>query len=146
MADIFLSVTHSISFGDDVAFFKSRAIPGVEVCIKDDLLCTDGRVTVVIKERANGEYNPLAGAYDQGSTREQNITANKTMVTDRELQQSNAFLQVNDVKFRVSQADTDWEPRPGNLLTDLTDSRKYEIIAVDRQVLGTHYLCWCRSV
>ena len=144
MADISLSVTHSVSFGDDV--YMSKAIPGVAVCIKDDLLCTDGRVVVTIKERANGEYNPLAGKYDQGVTREQTIGANKTMVTNRELQQSHAYLQVNDVKFRVSEADCDWEPEQGDILTDLTDSRRYEIIGVDRQVLGTQYLCWCRSV
>ena len=68
------------------------------------------------------------------------------MGTNRELQQSRGFLQVNDVKFRLSDADTDWEPEQGDILTDLKDQRRYDIIAVDTQVLATQILCWCRSV
>ncbi len=139
-----LSVTHNFNLGDDV--YMSRAIPRVEVCIKDDLLCTDGRTTVVIKDRGAGVYQALTGTYEKGSVREQTIGSNKTMVTHRELQQSRGFLQVNDVKFRLSDADTDWEPEQGDILTDLKDQRRYDIIAVDTQVLATQILCWCRSV
>lgn len=146
MADISITVTHTVQFGSDQTFYRSRAVPGVEVCIANDLLCTDGRTNLVIKRRSEGSYDPLAGAYDQGTTIEQTIRANKTQVTLRELQQSNAFLSVRDVKFRVAASQADWTPDKGDIVTDLADGKRYEIIAVDIQVLGTQILCWCRDV
>ena len=140
--------TYNHSVSTDIYITDSNAQDGKRTtvldCIASDLDYVDGRVTITITRRGTSSVDALTGIYGTVEDDTQVVVSTRTQVTLRDIQQSNAFLRVGDVKFRVAANDAEWEPLQGDVIH--WDGVKHEVLAVDIKVMGTAYLLWCRRV
>lgn len=142
MAEYTKSVSTSIVLTDSHA--QDRHLTDVLDCIANDLDFVDGRVTITLTRKGTATLNALEGTITTAGDNTQIVVATRTQVTLRDIQQSNAFLRVGDVKFRVAENDTEWQPLQGDVIH--WNGVKHEVLAVDIKVMGTAYLLWCRRV
>lgn len=140
--------TYTKSVTTDIYITDSNAQDGKRTsvldCIADDLDYVDGRVMITIRRPGTASADPLTGIYSTTEDNTQVVISTRTQVTLRDIQQSNAFLRVGDVKFRVAANDAEWEPLQGDTIQ--WEGYKYEVMGVDIKVMGTAYLMWCRRV
>ena len=142
MADISITVTHSLTIADSLGHtsLKVNPIP----CLANDYARTYGRVLIRITKKGKSTPNALAGTVEFPENLTTTVLSKKQAVSHRDLQQSNAMVEVGDVKFRVTAGDCAFRPRKGNVV--LHDGEEFEILGVDEIVFATRYLLWCRSV
>jgi len=99
--------------------------------VSGDLAYFDGLTTVTVTQA--------------GTATEQEVdNALPRQVSLKEAEASNGVYTISDVKFNLDIADTDYEPKPGDTITD--DSKLWVVLAVDTATLETRYRCWCKLV
>lgn len=143
MADINLSVTHSIEFND--ANGKSTVCVDPIPCLAGDYSRTYGRVQITVTRTGEHTVDALSGNVVDAQNLVQVVLAKRSMISLRDLQQSNALYEAGDTKFRLTAGDCEFQPKKGDIVTDPT-GEKYEVLGVDVIVFATRYLLWCRDV
>ncbi len=105
---------------------------------------TFGRRLVSCLRQGRAVHNAMAGEADYPDKLVWHTLAKVGPVSNRDLQQSHAFIRVGDTKFHVTASECSFRPKQGDILTD-DDGTKYDVLAVDDVVFRTRYRLWCRN-
>lgn len=142
MAIVNVTVTHSVAMSDATdAYVYSVLEAGLDLA--SDLLRVDARVHCEIRHMAAQVTDALSGKLIDSAVSVQALRAVQAPVSERDIDQSNGKVRIGDRKFRVARFELEFDPVLGDQL--ICDGIRYDIIALDRSVLGGVMMVYCRG-